>query len=277
MHLSNIRLELVKIQSIVPIYAEHVSKSVVKKIARVLQQGSMLSSSIIVEKDQFEDRYWLVSGFPEYKAYLEIYDEISQHNTIYCVVQPYSNETEQRLKLLQRMFHYQVTKWIDKHILISQMVYDEKSIDTVSKKLGVNKSDIERYFIHPDIPTNIIEKAYKNSGSFISLEHIRRLKLHSFLKGRLYEKVVLPHRHVDRLTTDKLQKLKWVLKEKYFYELEREDQWDLIQQALNYKELLQNNWDREIQKRLKHNVRNNYIISMNRNDITHSSEYKHKH
>lgn len=137
MQLSNIRLELVKIQSIVPIYAEHVSKSAVKKIVRALKQGSMLSSSIIVEKDKFEDKYWLVSGFPEYIAYLEVDDANLQYNTVYCVVQPYSNETEQRLKLLQRMFHHQVTKWIDKHILISQMVYDEKSIDTISKKLGL--------------------------------------------------------------------------------------------------------------------------------------------
>ncbi|HDR7799915.1 TPA: hypothetical protein QCY03_003720 [Bacillus tropicus] len=275
MQLSNIRLELVKIKSIVPIYAEHVSKSAVKKMVRVLEQGSTLSSSIIVEKDKFEDKYWLVSGFTEYMAYLEVYDANPQHNTIYCVVQPYSNETEQRLKLLQRMFHHQITKWIDKHILVSHMVYDEKSIDTISKKLGVNKSDIERYFIHPDIPTSIIEKAYKNSGSFINLEQIRRLDLHSFLKDRLYEKVVLPPRHVNRLTTDKLQKLKWGLKEKNFYDLEREDQWDLIQQVLNYKEILQSSWSREIQKRLEHNGRNNYIISVNRNNINHSSEYKH--
>lgn len=275
MQLSNIRLELVKIQSIVPIYAEHVSKSAVKKLVRALEQGSMLSSSIIVEKDKFEDKYWLVSGFPEYIAYLEIDDANLQYNTVYCVVQPYSNETEQRLKLLQRMFHHQVTKWIDKHILISQMVYDEKSIDTISKKLGVNKSDIKRYFIHPDIPISVIEKAYQNSGSFINLEQIRKLKLHSFLKDRLYEKVVLPQRHIDRLTTDKLQKLKWVLKEKNFYDLKREDQWDLIQQALNYKGTLQSSWSREIQKRLKNNGRSNYIISMNRNNINHSSEYKH--
>ncbi|EOO65347.1 MULTISPECIES: hypothetical protein [Bacillus cereus group] len=275
MQLSNIRLELVKIQSIVPIYAEHVSKSAVKKLVRALEQGSMLSSSIIVEKDKFEDKYWLVSGFPEYIAYLEIDDANLQYNTVYCVVQPYSNETEQRLKLLQRMFHHQVTKWIDKHILISQMVYDEKSIDTISKKLGVNKSDIERYFIHPDIPISVIEKTYQNSGSFINLEQIRKLKLHSFLKDRLYEKVVLPQRHVDRLTTDKLQKLKWVLKEKNFYDLKREDQWDLIQQALNYKGTLQSSWSREIQKRLKHNARSNYIIRMNCNNTNHSSKHKH--
>ena len=275
MQLSNIRLELVKIQSIVPIYAEHVSKSAVKKLVRALEQGSMLSSSIIVEKDKFEDKYWLVSGFPEYIAYLEIDDANLQYNTVYCVVQPYSNETEQRLKLLQRMFHHQVTKWIDKHILISQMVYDEKSIDTISKKLGVNKSDIKRYFIHPDIPISVIEKAYQNSGSFINLEQIRKLKLHSFLKDRLYEKVVLPQRHIDRLTTDKLQKLKWVLKEKNFYDLKREDQWDLIQQALNYKGTLQSSWSREMQKRLKHNARSNYIIRMNCNNTNHSSEHKH--
>ncbi|WP_448163155.1 hypothetical protein [Bacillus mobilis] len=274
MQLSNISLELVEIPSIVPIYAEHVSRSAVKKIFRTLKQGSMLSSSIIVEKDKFEDKYWLVSGFSEYVAYLEFYDANPKHNTIYCVVQPYSNETEQRFKLLQRMFHHQVTKWIDKHILISQMVYEEKGIGTISKKLGVNKSDIERYFIHPDIPTSIIDKAYKNSGSFINLEQIRRLNLHSFLKDRLYEKVVLSPRHVNRLTTEKLQKLKWVLKEKNFYDLEREDQWDLIQQALNYKEILQSSWSRAIQQRLKHNGRSNYIIRMNCNNTHHSSEYK---
>lgn len=275
MQLNHIRLELVQIESIIPIYVEHVSKSAVKKMVRVLEQGGTLSSNIIVEKDRYDDKYWLVSGFPEYMAYLEVHDKHKKHGIIYCVVQPYSNETEQRLKLLQRMFHHQVTKWIDKHMLISQMVYDEKSMDTIVKKLGVNKSDIERYFIHPDIPVSVIEKAYKNSGSFINLEYVRRLNLHSFLKDRLYEKVVLPLRHANRLTTDKLQKLKWVLKEKDFYTLKREDQWDLIQQALKYKELLQNSWSREIQKRLQHNGRSNYIISMNRNNINHSSEYKH--
>lgn len=272
MRLNNIRLELVQIERIVPIYVEHVSRSAVKKMVRVLEQGGTLSSYIIVEKDKYDDKYWLVSGFPEYMAYLEAYNK---HDSTYCIVQPYSNETEQRLKLLQRMFHQQVTKWIDKHRVISQMVYDEKSMDAIVKKLGVNKSDIERYFIHPDIPVSVIEKAYENSGSFINLEHVRRLNLHSFLKDRLYEKVVLPPRHVKRLTTDKLQKLKWVLKEKDFYTLKREDQWDLIQQALKYKELLQNNWSREIQKRLQHNGRNKYIINIKRKNVDHSPKHKH--
>lgn len=273
MQLSNIGLELVKIQSIVPIYAEHVSKSHVRKMTRIIEQGEKLSSMIILEKDQVEDNYWLVAGFSEYIAYREVYGESNKE--IFCVVQPYSSRTEQQIKLLRKMFHHQNTKWIDKHQLIHQMIYEAKNMEVIAKKIGVNTSDIKGYLVHPDIPMDIIKKAYRNQGSFINLEHIRKLKLHSFLKDRLYEKVVLPQRHVNRLTTEKLQKIKWVLKEEYFYNLEYEDQWDLVQQALNYKETLQSSWSREIQKRLKNNGRSNYIISMNRNNINHSSEYKH--
>ena len=251
MKLDGIWMESIELDKIVPIYVENVSKRAVEKMVKILEGGDQLSSHVIVEKDRTEDKYWLVAGFPEYLAYKKMNEKHKRCTRIFCVIQRYSNETEQRIKLLRRMFHHQTTKWLDKHMLIDQMVNSGVKVATIARKLGVTQAEIENYFVHPDIPFDIIKKARENEGSLINIEKIRKLPIHSMLKHKLYQQAVLPKSHPDRLTTDKLQKIKWLLKRDYFNDLGREDQWEMLQQALDYRGTLENIWDLDIERRLK--------------------------
>ncbi|WMT18521.1 hypothetical protein [Parageobacillus toebii] len=276
MKLDGIWMESIELDKIVPIYVENVSKRAVEKMVKILERGYQLSSHIIVEKDRTEDKYWLVAGFLEYSVYKKMNEKHKRYTRIFCVIQRYSNETEQRIKLLRRMFHHQTTKWLDKHLLIDQMVNDGVKVATIARKLGVTQADIENYFVHPDIPFDIIKQACENEGSLINIEKIRKLPIHSLLKYKLYQRAVLPKRHPDRLTTDKLQKIKWLLKRDYFNDLGREDQWEMLQQALDYRGTLENTWDLDIERRLKRMSQGELILKFTFNPDSYNNDLNSK-
>jgi len=121
----------------------------------------------------------------------------------------------------------------------------------IANKMGVSKSDIEKYLIHPDIPKEYIEMTIANKRSLITLENIRKLnELHPFLKDRLYYGASLPKSDNNKLTNDNLQKIKWLLNREGFFKLEKEQQWNLIEKAIKYKQELIASWDQEILKLL---------------------------
>lgn len=251
LNLNGIRIESASLSKITPLYIETIPQAPLEKMVRVLEQGRYLSNHIILEKDPREDKYWLITGFLEYRAYCQFKERGAHVATIPCIIQPCSNDTEQRLQLLSRMFHSRTVYWIDKHNVIQQMIHKGETTAAIARKVGVAESDIKRYLIHPDIPEEIIEEAFENQGSFINLEQIRNLRLDPFLTLRLYRRAVLQKRNPNRLTTEKLQKIKWLLMRDNFYELKREDQWDLLSDALNYREKLEAVWDQEIREKLR--------------------------
>jgi hypothetical protein len=272
MRIDGILLDNVDINKIIPIYIENVSESKQKKLLRILDNRQLLSSHIIIEKDKLEDKYWLVAGFPEYSAYLKMHERNIRIKQVPCVIQPYSNETEQRIILLKRIFHHQTTKWLDKHTLINQLLDEGHNAPYIANKIGINASDIESYIIHPGIPPQIIERAKKNQGSFINLEKIRKLKLDSLIEYKLFQRAVLKIRHPDRLTTDKLDKIKWLIKREKFADLGLEDKWEMIQHAMEYKDTLEGIWDLEIKRKLRRNKSDE--LTMRIRYIPNSASYK---
>jgi hypothetical protein len=149
------------------------------------------------------------------------------------------------------MFNYQRTSWIDKHLQIKKLVDEDNSVKSIADQLGVQKSDIQYYLIHPDIPSDFVQKAYTNKASFPNLDKIRRLSLPRTLKDRLYEKSVLPLRHDEKLTGEKLQKIKWLLQIDNFYLLPRKFQWRMLQYAMGYKSSLLELWHSSINQYLE--------------------------
>lgn len=248
MQLNGISLKKVKISKINPIYIEHISDSKQKQLLRNLRSNKPLNSYMVVEKDKVKETYWLVSGFAVYSAYKALEEQNTNGRTILatCIVRPYNNKTDKRITLLNTMFNHQVSYWMDKHNLIASLLEKDKSPIEIAGKIGVNVSLVESYLIHPDIPEDIIEMVKKNSGSIITLEKIRKINFSDYIKGKLYKRAGLRKRHPDRLTNEKLQKIKWLINREGFSELKVTQQWTLIQKAIHYKLTLENIWDLDI-------------------------------
>lgn len=256
MQVDGILLDNVQFTSIQPIYLEEISKSKLNKLVRILNAGDSLTSYMILEKDPVENFYWLVGGYPEYLAYKSLMNNKKTSSYIPCIIRNYTDTTEQRITLLKRMFHHQVTKWMDKHQIIAELIDQNKSTKTIANKLGISEFLVKSYFIHPDIPKDIIQLAKKNHGSFINLEKIRRLPLSSCIQYNLFKQAVLKTRHPNRLTTDKLEKIKWLIQLDDFFELAIDAQWKLIQKAMKYKDLLKHYWRNDIERILDKNREN---------------------
>lgn len=243
MKLNGIKLQSIPKDKVHPIYVENFSPSKINKLMLSLKEQGSHCNHIVVERDVEEDRYWLIEGYAEYATYQLAYGS----SDIPCIVQSFSNKTAQRIKLLKRIFHEEQTKWLDKHFLMDQYIHQGKSIDHIARQLDVDKEDIQSYIIHPSIPSDIKEQAIKSDGIFITLEQIRRLEINPLLKRRLYERAVHKKRNETDLTQDKLEKLKWLVTLETFKVLKKDQQWELVLKALNYKETLEIYWKREIE------------------------------
>ncbi|USK68226.1 hypothetical protein [Peribacillus frigoritolerans] len=269
MNLNGIKISKIDISLIVPIYIESVTESAVQKRIKLLIEGEDLPSYPVVEKDKYEEKYWLVSGYLEYLAYKHLTNTRKQKMYVTVIEQVFSNITTQRIKLLRKMFQDH-SNWFDKHYLLSCLLNEDLSIEEISKKIGVTSTDINNYLIHREIPENIIEKAHKNKGSFRNIEKIRRLNSHRFVKYLLYERAVLPKWDKNRLTTDKLQKIQWLLHIKEFKMLNWQGQCDIIQKAFIYKEILLTKWEEDCLNKLsekEHTMIRNFGVSLAQNLI----------
>ncbi|MBT2606029.1 hypothetical protein J7E55_23930 [Bacillus sp. ISL-53] len=269
MNLNGITLNKIDISLIVPIYIESVTESAFQKRFKLLIEGEDLPSYPVVEKDKYEEKYWLVSGYLEYLAYKHLNNTKAQNMYVTVIEQVFSNITTQRIKLLRKMFQDH-SNWFDKHYLLSCLLNEDLSIKEISKKIGVTSTDINNYLIHHELPENIVEKAHKNKGSFRNLEKIRRLNLHRFVKDLLYERAVLPIWDKDRLTTDKLQKIQWLLHIKEFRMLNWQGQCDIIQKAFIYKEILLSKWEEDCLVKLyekEHSMSRKFGTALEQNPI----------
>lgn len=242
------RIEKVPLKNIVPLYHDNISNREMSKKREYLRDNCYL---LTLEKDPVENKFWLVSGYPEYL----IYKEFNENYDAVCFIRPYTNETMQRLSVLHTLFTYQTSTWFQKHIYIHKLVEDGYSSDRIADKMNVAKTIIENYLIHPDIPKNIVKKGFDNKASFPNLDRIRRLRMNKVVQSRLFEKAVLPRSSPDRLTTDKLQKVLWVYKNcRGFTWLNIDDQWQLIVNIMNYKEAMINNYSSMIEEMLNKTI-----------------------
>ena len=142
------------------------------------------------------------------------------------------------VQLLQNMFHNSGSNWIDKSIIISQLLDKSVGIKEIAKRVGVEGRDLERYLLHPEIPIEIANKAYELQCVPL-VDKVRRLCISDIIKYRLYEKAVLNKGNIEKLTHDQLNKVKWLLNHTRFYELyDIESQWSYILKMLDYKTVL---------------------------------------
>lgn len=244
MNVNGIELKTIDIRMIFPIYTESVSESAVTTRVRILVNGGELSKYPIVERDNIEEKYWLISGFLEYSAYKLYFNIRGKGFLIPVLEQAFSDSTTQRIKLLRSMFQ-DPSKWLDRHCLLNNLLEQGLEIKEIAKKIGVSTSLLKHYLINHELPDEIVKRAYRNRGSFINLEKIRRLNLHPFVRDNLYERAVLPLNDNNRLTTDKLQKFFWLYSIKEFRELKWQMQLDMIQKVCSYKITLVSEWEQD--------------------------------
>lgn len=235
----------VRLKQIVPIYVENVSEALKNRMVNCIQNGESLSQHLVLEQDPDKKRYYLISGYAAYEAY-----KTAGLRYIDCIVGPYSDKTEQMVQLLQNMFHHSGSNWIDKSIMITQLLDKGVSLKEIAKRAGVEGRDLERYLLHPDIPIEIANKAYELQCVPL-VDKIRRLCISDILKYRLYEKAVLNKKDPKRLTHDKLNKINWLLNFTRVYELyDIELQWEYMVKMMDYKKLLINQLQSEIEIQL---------------------------
>ncbi|HHT7084727.1 ParB/RepB/Spo0J family partition protein [Bacillus anthracis] len=238
-------IRAVNIKEIVPIYVESVPKTVKGRMMNCIKNGEGVSILPKVEKSLDGKKYYLISGYIAYEAYKSVGKQY-----IDCIVSPLSNETEQTVLLLQSMFQVAGVNWMDKSILIFQLLEKGLDIDKIARRVGVKKQDLERYLIHSEIPPEIANKAY-DLQCIPLVDKVRRLRVTYSLKYRLYEKAVLNKRGSERLTHDKLEKIKWLLNSTSFNELyDMELQWEHMLDMMNYKKLLINQFQSKIERQL---------------------------
>ncbi|MEC0239333.1 hypothetical protein P4H66_05605 [Paenibacillus dokdonensis] len=231
----------IMLSRIEPLYVENTSKKGLLTKTNLILQGNILHLPLIVQKDKHEDKYWLIAGFPEFEAYKECDIEI-----VRCHVQLLTSDTEQRHNLLRRMFQYERNTWIDRHKLIDRLVTEGYATKEIGKRIGVTEGDIKHYLVHPEIPEDIVQLAFAFKRSFPNLEIVRRLRLHHFIKDRLYQSLV-----EGNLSGDMIQKLKWLLTRTKFELLDWKEQWEIIDDSvINYKEHLLSHWEEQIEKHL---------------------------
>jgi hypothetical protein len=201
---------------------------------------------MIVERDDEKRTYWLVTGYTELCAYLSC-----GIKAVSCFIREKTDTFNQRVTLLNRMFS-EPTNWINKHKVIFALIQDGKSVEFISRKLKVTESDLKKYLIDPTIPEPFVIEAKQNDASFINLNAVAKLDISWKLRNKLFGRVVLPgKRNPDKLTTDKLQKLKWLLQRDNFYQLDDDEQWELIvDKVINYKHFLLNTMEQEIEIKL---------------------------
>ncbi|WP_044784545.1 ParB/RepB/Spo0J family partition protein [Bacillus thuringiensis] len=223
----------VHIKQIVPIYTETTSEAFKSRMVNCIRNGESLSQYLVLEQDPDKKSLYLISGYAAYEAYKK-----AGLSYIDCIVRPFSGRTEQMIQLLQSMFHNSGSNWIDKSIIISQLLDKSLSIKEIAKRVGVEGKDLERYLLHPEIPIEIADKAYQLQCVPL-VDKIRRLCISDILKYRLYEKAVLNKKNPSRLTHDQLNKVKWLFNFTRFYELyDIESQWRYILKMLDYKMVL---------------------------------------
>ncbi|UPO90117.1 hypothetical protein [Niallia sp. Man26] len=248
MNINRISLKNIDFNLIVPIYIQSVSDKALKRRIKLLELGENLPNYLVVEKEPNEEKYWLISGYTEYRAYEMILEKKKDKN-ISVIEQEYSNITSQRIKLLRKMFHDQAS-WLDKHFLLHKLIEKGLGLLEISRQVGISLTDLNSFLVNPELPKDIIEKAYKNNGSLITLDRIRKLELHFLIKSRLYRRAVLPTRNYKRLTTEKLQKILWLIKLEEFNMLHWKEQMEMVEQAFIFKEILLKKWQEECNNKL---------------------------
>ncbi|MEC2073761.1 hypothetical protein [Alkalihalophilus marmarensis] len=253
--------EELPIQSIQPIYHESTSQKGLSKRLETLKKGTLLTVPLIVEKADGGDLY-LIAGYPEYEAYIKLLsiNRDAESMCVPCFTRELTNKTQQRITLLQRMFTHQVTKWVDKFQVLNNLM-EENSLKEVSKKIGIETSDLKKYIIHPTIPKYIVKEAINNESSLQTIDTIRKLDVPSLLKLRLYNFATKPLKHRERLTIDKMQKIKWLLSLDLFTALSLDDKWSLIEEALYYRSSLESMWQEKIYQSINLYYPNHMLIN----------------
>ncbi|BAU27763.1 ParB-like chromosome segregation protein Spo0J [Aneurinibacillus soli] len=240
------KVDEIELSEIEPLYVQQVSRVGLERRKKLLKVAPRLERLMVVEWDEKRNKHWLIDGYPDYEAYKE-----SGFKKVLCFIRPYSDGTERRIALLRKMFTPDTTSWLDKHKRISELIIEEnKTTSEIAKLLGVTIRDVEHYLIHQDIPEHIVDLAFKNKASFPNIEKIRQLEIPYMVKTFLYERAVRKRGDTSRLTTDKLQKVKWLLGSSRFNELRPKEQVMMLEKSLTYKEFLISTWQKDVYRLL---------------------------
>jgi hypothetical protein len=142
----------VPIESIYPLYVEKIDKKQLAELVRKLKSDVTLPQSVILEKKEDEDSYWLVADYTTYTAC-----RMCGYKTIYGFCQPRTDEVYKRLVQLKWMYLGK-SGWMEKHLMIANLINRGKSVAFIAMKIGIEKSKIQRYLINPSIPEHMLKK-----------------------------------------------------------------------------------------------------------------------
>lgn len=242
MGMLNGKLDAIELSKIELLHNEQISNSGLRTRIKQLNSNYFLNFLMIVEKDPHQERYWLITGYPEYFAY----KKWGRRKIVLCYVQPYSDETERKFQILSKLATPVSYSWLDKHNMISELL-EKFELKEVAKRSGLTSSQLKYYMIDCRIPEGIVNKAYELEKGFQILNSVAKLSLPNIIKNKLY-KIALPYtRNSERLTYEKLKVLNWLLiYTDGFSELSTRRQWSLIEEVLQFKSFLISYWQKKI-------------------------------
>lgn len=125
------KLVTVQLSRIIPIYPESASKAFKRRLKNSLHNGEAIMQYLILEQDPEHDVFYLLSRYPVFQVLQE--EGVEQ---IECLVHPYSNDTGQKIKVLQSMVHNSRGAWTDKCSIIIELVDQKIDPRKIAKRLG---------------------------------------------------------------------------------------------------------------------------------------------
>lgn len=143
--------------------------------------------------------YTLIEGIIEYETLFSKARDSLQA----CWVVHYENSTEKTYAILRRMLAYERTKWNVKYDLFQSLRRDhQQSTHTISKKLDIPLSTVNRFDLDERIPRKFIAIGIKNNAGDLLNKICRSRSIPINFKHILYNRVVLQDGDPARLTID---------------------------------------------------------------------------
>lgn len=235
----------VPIKRIVPIYKETRSTLALNQMIAQIKRHRLPQDCMMVEQVEHSSFYYLITGYSIYLAY-----QLCGKERATCFCRPTTDEVTRRMDALLWLYaHSQV--WLEKNEAINDLLGRGLSQQDLAEYMGVKRSVIEKYLIHPAVPLGVSERAKANDSSFTVINKVAGLPLPDSMKNQLYERALLSGRQNDKkLTTDKVKWLKRLLKVDHFMALQAQDQWDTIERTVfNFEKLITNKMKKEVDQR----------------------------
>lgn len=160
----------------------------------------------LVAEEIAKGEYVLIENFTYYSALLETQPEVR----VPCLVYPGTSDEERLIHILKICIPLEKgTSWLFKNELVMKLKRDhDLSEREIARKANFNYSSIKQYILDTRIPPHIREKAIEMEAKSVLEKVCSSIVIPLEIKTILYEKAIIEHGNVYRLTGKKFDYMK---------------------------------------------------------------------